>query len=238
MAPKNKGKKVKKGDDDYWEKAGEDIEPNKPLVEDAGDDDDVFAKKPKSSGFSAFANAGLLVDDVPEEDDTAGGGGLMSLMSNAGKKKDKEKKKKAKSGVTDLEDSAGNDEVLEKEESKRPVEVTAEDLADEEWGPVKEKKKKDKKGKGKQGKKEEEEDEEKENIETPTTTPVAAPEAKDEGGDEEPEESGTKILSKKEKEKLKKEREKVWDHPFLFILIYRIDYTGQEKSPSCSEENG
>lgn len=33
--------------------------------------------------------------------------------------------------------------------SKQPVEVTAEDLADEEWGPVKEKKKKDKKGKKK-----------------------------------------------------------------------------------------
>ena len=52
-----------------------------------------------------------------------------------------------------------------------------------------------------------------ENIETPAP-PAAAPEAKDNGaeekaGDDEPEEAGTRILSKKEKEKLKKEREKV-----------------------------
>lgn len=38
------------------------------------------------------------------------------------------------------------------------MEVTAEDLADEEWGPVKEKKKKDKKGKGKKGKQEDEDE--------------------------------------------------------------------------------
>lgn len=36
--------------------------------------------------------------------------------------------------------------------SKGPIEVTADDLADEEWGPVKEKKNKDKKGKGKKSK--------------------------------------------------------------------------------------
>lgn len=36
--------------------------------------------------------------------------------------------------------------------SKKPVEVTAEDLADEEWGPVKEKGKKGKKGSAKKGK--------------------------------------------------------------------------------------
>ena len=46
--------------------------------------------------------------------------------------------------------------------SKGVVEVTAEDLADEEWGPVKEKKKKDKKGKGKKSKQQEEEEEEEE----------------------------------------------------------------------------
>jgi translation initiation factor 5B len=33
--------------------------------------------------------------------------------------------------------------------SKQPIEVTAEDLADEEWGPVKDNKKKEKKGKKK-----------------------------------------------------------------------------------------
>jgi len=40
---------------------------------------------------------------------------------------------------------------------KGPVEMTAEDLADEEWGPVKEKKK-DKKGKGKRSKQPEEDE--------------------------------------------------------------------------------
>lgn len=44
---------------------------------------------------------------------------------------------------------------------KVPVQVTADDLADEEWGPVKQKKKKDKKGKDKKGKSRESEDEEK-----------------------------------------------------------------------------
>jgi translation initiation factor 5B len=43
---------------------------------------------------------------------------------------------------------------------KKPVEVTAEDLADEEWGPVKEKGKKAKKGKGKKGKAQDESDNE------------------------------------------------------------------------------
>ena len=35
--------------------------------------------------------------------------------------------------------------------TNKPVEVTADDLADEEWGPVKDKGKKSKKGKGKKG---------------------------------------------------------------------------------------
>lgn len=43
--------------------------------------------------------------------------------------------------------------------AKKPVEMTAEDLADEEWGPVKEKGKKAKKGKGKKGKTQADEDE-------------------------------------------------------------------------------
>jgi hypothetical protein len=47
------------------------------------------------------------------------------------------------------------DEVLV---AKKPVEVTAEDLADEEWGPVKDKGKKVKKGKGKKGKAQDESD--------------------------------------------------------------------------------
>ncbi|KDR74512.1 hypothetical protein GALMADRAFT_250508 [Galerina marginata CBS 339.88] len=156
------------------------------------------------------------MDDIPDNDDEGGGGGLMSLISNTGKKKEK---KKTKGGAKDQAESLDqNDTPVEV--SKKPIEVTAEDLADEEWGPVKEKKKKDKKGKGKKGKKVDEEDEDeedKENVEiapTPTVAPAPEPEpepasaTKDHGDDEEPEEPGTKVLSKKEKEKLKKEREK------------------------------
>ena len=47
-------------------------------------------------------------------------------------------------------------------ESKKPVEVTAEDLADEEWGPVKSKK--GKKGKGGKGAKTAAEEEEAEGM--------------------------------------------------------------------------
>lgn len=122
-----------------------------------------------------------------------------------------------------------NEVPVEAIESKKPVEVTAEDLADEEWGPVKEKKK-DKKGKSKKGKQlqdEGEEEEEKGTLAitchssiyahtsllavadvTPAVTATSG--AKDEVDDEEEvEEPGVKVLSKKEKEKLKKEREKV-----------------------------
>lgn len=77
-------------------------------------------------------------------------------MGSAAKAKPKEKKKKNKGG-NDFEDLGDAPADVE---SKKPIEVTAESLADEEWGPVKEKKKKDKKGKGKKGKQVEDEDDE------------------------------------------------------------------------------
>lgn len=127
---------------------------------------------------------------------------------------------------------------------KQPVEVTAEDLADEEWGPVKDKKK-DKKGKSK--KKTEDLDEDasipsefilpkchtrshclsdgaESIVPTSETTKPAedkadAADADDGGNDDEP---GAKVLSKKEKEKLKKEKEKV--SVDIFCLFRRILY--------------
>lgn len=54
--------------------------------------------------------------------------------------------------VNGLDDPLAAEADAEAAASKKPVEVTAEDLADEEWGPVKEKVKKGKKGKGKKGK--------------------------------------------------------------------------------------
>lgn len=70
--------------------------------------------------------------------------------------KGKKDKKKPKKGGFDA-DLDGEQPDEEAANSKKAVEVTAEDLADEEWGPVKGKK--GKKGKGKKGKNEDAEDE-------------------------------------------------------------------------------
>lgn len=70
------------------------------------------------------------------------------LKASQTKKKDKKDKKKAKAGIQDLPVDDLPEEVDVPPPSKQAIEVTAEDLADEEWGPVKEKKK-DKKGKKK-----------------------------------------------------------------------------------------
>jgi len=79
------------------------------------------------------------------------------LISSSTKSK-KDKKQKAKP-TYDNDDFADITEAPSNPvESKKPVEVTAESLADEEWGPVKEKKKK---GKGNKDKAVEEEEEEK-----------------------------------------------------------------------------
>lgn len=82
-----------------------------------------------------------------------------AIKASSGKpKKDKKKAKKA-SPATPL---SGAQSDQEDDVSKGPVQMTAEELADEEWGPAKEKGKKGKKGKGKKGKKDESEDEEEE----------------------------------------------------------------------------
>lgn len=66
-------------------------------------------------------------------------------------KKDKKKNKKAELKDVPDEEAVPKDEPqIDPSISKNPVEVTAEDLVDEEWGPVKGKK--DKKGKAKKGK--------------------------------------------------------------------------------------
>jgi translation initiation factor 5B len=91
MPPKNKGKKAKKGDDDFWyvqhescssisdfarDNAGETITPNLSAPNGGGSDgEDFMAKKPKA-GFSAFASADLM-DEMAAEDDDDDGGGLM-----------------------------------------------------------------------------------------------------------------------------------------------------------------
>ncbi|KXN84214.1 Eukaryotic translation initiation factor 5B [Leucoagaricus sp. SymC.cos] len=202
MAPKNKGKKGKKNDDDdYWEQAGEAVESNKTASINASDDEGASFQKPKG-GFSAFSSFVDTPDAEALEEDEGEGGGLMSLLkTNQNKKKDKKDKKKSKANAFDLpvEDAQEDEEIPTP--SKQATEVTAEDLADEEWGPMKEKKKKDKKGK-KKGKGAAEDDED-EASKAAQGTPTAPENEEDEAQD-----AGPKILSKKEKEKLKKEREK------------------------------
>jgi hypothetical protein len=98
MPPKNKGKKAKKGDDNFWcvnvqdgafrfhliidrEKAGDTPKPNDTLAANVvgSDDDATPADKPRASGFSTFATAGLM-DEIPDDDEGGGGGGLMVSM--------------------------------------------------------------------------------------------------------------------------------------------------------------
>jgi translation initiation factor 5B len=91
MPPKNKGKKGKKADDDFWyaqhasfssisdftrDNAGETVPPNLAAPNGGSDGEDVFEKKPKA-GFSAFTSTGLTDEIAAEDEDDDGGGGLM-----------------------------------------------------------------------------------------------------------------------------------------------------------------
>ncbi|KAG8763881.1 hypothetical protein FRC11_010001 [Ceratobasidium sp. 423] len=214
MPPKGKGKKGKKQDDDeYWDKVGESVAAN-PLASSSAQDD----APANSGGFGALDVADLGID---EEEDF---GGLMSaIKASTGKKKDKKKNKKAADPEDEAPVTTGGDGAIANDDTsapKGPVEMTAEDLADEEWGPVKGKKDKGKKGKKKGAAKAEEKDEAEAEAEAEPTTveaipvetkpaSVEAPVEADGGDDEEGDgEEGGKILTKKEKEKLKKEKEK------------------------------
>ena len=94
-------------------------------------------------------------------------------IASAMRPKDK-KKKKGGAAAADLDEDAPPAEDGEAGDAAGPkgaVEVTAEDLADEEWGPVKDKKKgkKDKKKKGKAAKDEDEEPARKKPVRTGST---------------------------------------------------------------------
>ncbi|KAF9242947.1 hypothetical protein BU15DRAFT_86712 [Melanogaster broomeanus] len=207
MPPKNKGKKGKGADDDYWDKIGQSVTNNSIATEQIGDSgvDEGKAR----IGFSAFA--AVEDDGIPEVDENQDFGGLMSVIKASGAKAKKDKKK-SKKVQEDFDDPLDEEPVPVVD--KAPVEITAEDLADEEWGPTNGKGKKGKKGKAKKGKAQDEKDEVEAQAES-TPAPAAVPEAPStdpqETGDKEADEeddTGPKVLSKKEKEKLKKEREK------------------------------
>lgn len=125
------------------------------------------------------------------------------------------------------------DEPLDEEPAavveKAPVEITPDDLADEEWDTSKDKGKKGKNGKKAQVQNEEEvvasgimsaiptlnlnrlqhADEHPPAISSPPQAPSAKLQENEDNDADGDADAGTKILTKKEKEKLKKEREKV-----------------------------
>lgn len=149
------------------ENAGTSVAGNNVAAAD-GDDEDAPQQKGKAS-FSAFAALGIE-EAAPEEEEEDFGGlmvcplyipvvllrRLTAMQSVIKASKGKKDKKKAKKGGAEPTPDEPEDDA-EVAASKKPVEVTAEDLADEEWGPVKGKKAK--KGKAKKGKKDEEDEE-------------------------------------------------------------------------------
>ncbi|PSR77061.1 hypothetical protein PHLCEN_2v8094 [Hermanssonia centrifuga] len=205
MAPKNKGKKGKKQeDDDFWEKAGTSVAGNNSGTPGDISENENEPRKEKVDFSVLGADIGAAAD---EEEDY---GGLMSAIKATSKGK-KDKKKAKKSDAATFVDEAQADDA-EPQASKQPVEMTADDLAEEEW-PVEKKGKKGKKGQGKKGKAAADEDEDGGETQpqdvSATGTPVEKPATPaPDDADEPAEDSGPKVLSKKEKEKLKKEREK------------------------------
>ncbi|KAF8589995.1 hypothetical protein K439DRAFT_1628210 [Ramaria rubella] len=211
MPAKGKKGKGKKKDDDFWENAGEDVAPNTLAASSAqvsdGEDPPV-----QSKGFGGFAALGMDGGAGGEEEEDFGG--LMSTIKAAAKnKKDKKKSRKGAEPSVSFEDGRPPGEASDGEAAaakgdisapKAPVQVTAEDLANEEWGPVEEKG--GKKGKkGKKGKTTEKLDTEEPKPESPKSLPPPAAEPPKDDEEDAPE--GT-VLSKKEKERMKKEKEK------------------------------
>ncbi|KAG8858050.1 hypothetical protein FRB91_010524 [Serendipita sp. 411] len=193
MPPKAKGKKGKKqDDDDFWSNAGESLSTTDPVKTGAhvgADEDDAGP-----SNRHGFAGLDISAGEQDEEDPD-------SFMAMLQKRKDK---KKTKKGTNDENDEKGLDESTAAVELKPAKEMTAEDLADEEFGPIKEKGKK-KKGKDKKTVSKPAPDEEDDQENAKTAAPTDAP-GDDASGDEG--DGGPKLLSKKEKEKLKKEKER------------------------------
>lgn len=217
-----------------------------PVVKTAADvdEDDEDAPHQASGSASRFADFSSFVDDDAGDDDEDDGGGLMAaIRSSESKKKAKKDKKKAKRGAADDdgEDASLNGDVATDEiaSSKAPVQMTAEELMEEEFGPVKAKPKGKKGKKGKtQGQPGIDDDDEFLNeqikglsvqqkqpevaanpsqdselaTKTVQTTPSTATPAQGDNAaavNEEGEGESKGVLSKKEKERLKKEKEKV-----------------------------
>ncbi|KAI0253045.1 hypothetical protein BJV78DRAFT_1281146 [Lactifluus subvellereus] len=222
MAPKNKGKKSKNaGDDAYWEEVGTSVAGNNLASPNDISDGESQHNTRQQDAFSSFAALGMT--DGPEQVDEEDFGGLMSTL-RATQKNKKDKKGKKKSGVADTAEASvsfadgpppGEGSDGEAAAAKgditapRPgVEVTPDDLADEEWGPVKEKGKKGKKGKGKKVIAEDDDESAPPASQPGPSTGDVAPTAEANDAEDAETGEGPKLLSKKEKERLKKEKEK------------------------------
>lgn len=205
---------------------------------DDGDDDNH--PPVQASRYSSFANLGNgdkgKDDDEENDDDDDGGGGLMAAMK-ASEKRRKDKKKTRKGKAEPIDEADGDDGAAPVEEvdidalarSKAPIEMTADQLMEDEWGedPKPKKGKKGKKGGKKQATEAYDEDEflneqvksmsvakdppNEDALAAKTEEAVALaaeePKAEDEAAEED--DGAPKLLSKKEKERLKKEKEKV-----------------------------
>lgn len=189
--------------------------------------DDAPVPAAKKGGFSSFVG---YEDMVVDEDDEEGG-----LMSAIAKSKKKDKKKKSKSvAVSDNEEEVvkGDEPAQDMAAPRGIVEVGADDWMEEEFGPTKKKGKAGKKNKGgnKAAAADDDDDFDKALAavtgqvadakieETSAPPPTAEPEVEaPAAGDEGDEPKG--VMSKKEKERLKKEKEKVSesssDNPIL-----------------------
>ncbi|KAF8579055.1 hypothetical protein K439DRAFT_1526354 [Ramaria rubella] len=198
MPPKGKKGKGKKKDDNFWENAGESVAPN------------TLAANPAQVSERIAA---LGMDDGAEAEEEDFGGLMSTIKAMAKNKKDKKKQKVAEPSVS-FEDGPPPGEGSDGEAAaakgdisapKAPVQVTAEDLANEEWGPVEEKGRKKSK-KGKKDKTTEKLDTEEPEAESPKSLPPPA--AKPPKDDDEDAPEGSTVLSKKEKEWMKKEKEK------------------------------
>ncbi|KAF8554092.1 hypothetical protein OG21DRAFT_1522679 [Imleria badia] len=97
MPPKNKGKKAKGNDDDYWDEVGQSVANNSLGTQQIGDSDADNAPNANTKpGFSAFSALSMQDDGPPEVDENEDFGGLMSAIkaSTTKGKKDKKKAKK------------------------------------------------------------------------------------------------------------------------------------------------
>ena len=156
------------------ETAGESVENNKPVVNtgpvvDLNDQSAHNSQVGHDDAENDIADPTVSLIHTGPRLSMFNSQGSYALQSTMKNKKDK---KKVKKGLSEpIEPSVGDHQLRGRPDgenvsvgehvvvSKNAIEVTAEDLADEEWGPVNEKGKKAKKGKPKKGKPNEDDDE-------------------------------------------------------------------------------